>query len=501
MKLEGEAVTFCPRALGLDWEKGFDRAGLQHHVMHFSAERSQYCENEQEYPELAKLLARPDYCNQPALHDLNMPAAVRSDRHLNESTQQHTRITFLEHDKSKSLYVATERSGNHRGGFHPHWKHRSYLCGRPEDFDEHCYIDWDRPNTVATCCCLLNCSKGSVEDGSLRVTADAERSLIGGVLCEFPLTIMANPSRRLVVGYALTAKKSESFLKPVLVALARSKGIVFSAIEYDKPLLEQGPFDVILHKITGEIWHQQLKAYKKKNPKVFLFDPPEAIIKVYNRKSMLQEVADLKFQHSQGNVGVPKQLVVDVDSSSISEEVARENLRFPLVVKPLWVDGTAKSHALSLAFNKSGLSNLTTPLILQEFVYHGGVMFKVYVVGHLIKVVHRPSLSDVCGEEAKETGVIAFPRVSSAAALDAKSDLNLGVIEYPPEEMLSSLAQKLRSKLGLNLFNLDMIRDSRKSHQYYVIDINYFPGFGKVPDYEKVFTEFLSSLASYRESE
>ncbi|MCO5557110.1 hypothetical protein L7F22_010666 [Adiantum nelumboides] len=84
-----------------------------------------------------------------------------------------------------------------------------------------------------------------------------------------------------------------------------------------------------------------------------------------------QEVADLKFQHPQGGVSVPKQLVVDVDSFSISEEVARENLRFPLVVKPLWVDGTAKSDALSLAFNEAGLSNLTTPLVLQEFVYHG----------------------------------------------------------------------------------------------------------------------------------
>ncbi|KAI5055782.1 hypothetical protein GOP47_0029303 [Adiantum capillus-veneris] len=496
MKLEEEAVTFCPRALGLDGEIGFDRVGFQHHLMHFPVERSQICENEQ----FAKHLAaerRPGYGNQPALHQLSMLAAAERN-HYDTNDYEISRLDEASriYDQSRFLYITVERNDDNLGRLYHHRKHNHYQYHRAENLEE----DWEKTNIAPPCCCVLNCSDASIEYGSLRVRAGAERSSSFEVPLEFPVTVMANPSR-LVVGCALTAKKAESFLKPALVALARSKGIVFSVIDYDKPLLQQGQFDVILHKITGEVWHQQLKAYKNNYPEAFIFDQPEAIIKVYNRKSMLQEVADLKFQHSQGNVGVPKQLVVDVDSVSISEEVARENLRFPLVVKPLWIDGTAKSHALSLAFDESGLSNLMTPLVLQEFVNHGGVMFKVYVVGHLIKVVHRPSLLDICGDEARETGVMAFPRVSSAAALAAESDLNFDAIDYPPEEMLLSLAKKLRLKLDLNLFNLDMIRDGRNGNQYYVIDINYFPGFGKVPDYETVFTEFLSSLAREREPE
>lgn len=303
--------------------------------------------------------------------------------------------------------------------------------------------------------------------------------------------IMANPSR-FTVGYALTAKKTKSFLQPKLEIFARSKGIVFVAVDRNRPLEEQGPFDVILHKISGDGWHQQLKAYKQKHPEVVILDSPDSIKKVYNRQSMLQEV-DLC--NCRGRVGVPKQLVVTGDPASIPDRVAKAGLKFPLVAKPLMVDGTAKSHELSLAFNKNCLSDLQPPLVLQEFVNHGGVLFKVYVVGDIVKVVRRFSLPDVCEGEHGKKGVIPFPRVSCAAASAEEADLDPIVGELPPQEMLESLSRELRVRLGLSLFNLDMIRENGKGNKYYVIDINYLPGYGKMPDYEKVFTDFFLKLS------
>ncbi|KAH7365127.1 hypothetical protein KP509_18G010200 [Ceratopteris richardii] len=210
---------------------------------------------------------------------------------------------------------------------------------------------------------------------------------------------------------------------------------------------------------------------------------------------MLQEVAALNFRHSRGKVGVPKQIVVDSDSASISRMVAKAGLKFPLVAKPKFIDGTANSHALSLAFNEVCLSELKPPLVLQEFINHGGVLFKVYIIGHIIKVARRFSLPDVCANEVNRTGVIPFPRVSCAAASADGADLDPNVKELPPMEMLESLSKELRSRLGLSLFNLDMIREGGKGSRFYVIDINYFPGYGKVPEYERVFTDFLVSLA------
>ncbi|MCO5572639.1 hypothetical protein L7F22_026397 [Adiantum nelumboides] len=301
---------------------------------------------------------------------------------------------------------------------------------------------------------------------------------------------MDSTPAKIVVGYALTSKKIKSFLKPKLEVLAREKGIGFVAIDKSRSLREQGPFDVILHKITGKEWLLQLEEYRRIYPDVVVLDPPDAIQHVRNRQSMLQEVAKLKLWGCGGQVDVPKQAVVTGDPSTIPGVVAKA------VAKPLVVDGTAQSHALSLACDELCLTSPSPPLVLQEFVNHGGVLFKVYIVGDSIGVVCRFSLPDVHKEVGN--GVIAFPRVSSAAASADDADLDPEVAELPPCELLDCLSKELRCRLGLRLFNLDIIREGGAGNHYYVIDVNYFPGFGKVPGYEHVFTDFLLNLAQGR---
>lgn len=268
---------------------------------------------------------------------------------------------------------------------------------------------------------------------------------------------------------------------------------MFVAIDRNQSLDDQGPFDVILHKITGREWRSQLEEFRRRHPEVVVLDPPDAIQHVRNRQSMLQEVAELNLPDCGAQVDIPRQLVVTGDPATIPEVVAKAGLKLPLVAKPLVVDGSAQSHALSLAFDELCLTELNPPLVLQEFVNHGGVLFKVYIVGDSIRVVRRFSLPDV--HERVGNGVIPFPRVSSAAASADDADLDPEVAELPPCELLDSLSKELRRRMGLRLFNLDIIREGGTGNHYYVIDINYFPGFGKVPDYEYVFTDFLLTLA------
>ncbi|KAJ3703485.1 hypothetical protein LUZ61_007190 [Rhynchospora tenuis] len=301
--------------------------------------------------------------------------------------------------------------------------------------------------------------------------------------------------RRVVVGFALTKKKVNSFMQPKLLSLARKKGIFFVEIDFNRPLSEQGPFDVILHKLTSEEWRHSLEGFQEEHPEVTVLDPPYAIQNVYNRKSMLEEVAALNLSNSYGKVGVPKQLVVTCDPYSIAIEVEKAGLAFPIVAKPLVIDGTAKSHELSLAFDQASLSLLDPPLVLQEFVNHGGVVFKVYIVGDTVKAVRRQSLPNVDRRNLGNTeGIIPFPRVSCAAAPADEANLEPGVAEFPPNALLESLAKELCLRLGLRLFNVDIIRKYGTRDQFYVIDINYFPGFGKMPGYEHIFTNFLLKL-------
>ncbi|VVB02117.1 unnamed protein product [Arabis nemorensis] len=316
-------------------------------------------------------------------------------------------------------------------------------------------------------------------------------------------------NKKLVIGYALTSKKKKSFLQPKLEVLARKKGISFVSIDQDKPLSEQGPFDVVLHKLLGNAWHEVIEDYQQKHPEVTVLDPPGAIQRIYNRQSMLQGIADLNLADCDGIVCVPKQMVVLKDTTSSADEVAEAGLKFPLVAKPLLVDGTAKSHQLFLAYDRLSLAELEPPLVLQEFVNHGGVLFKVFVVGDVIRVVRRFSLPNVSNcEKAKVAGVFQFPRVSSAAASVDKTDLDPRVAELPPKPLLEGLVRELRNRLGLRLFNIDMIREHGSSDVFYVIDINYFPGkfviqlagYGKMPDYEQVFIDFFLSLAQAKHS-
>ncbi|KAI4298603.1 hypothetical protein L6164_032141 [Bauhinia variegata] len=302
-------------------------------------------------------------------------------------------------------------------------------------------------------------------------------------------------SQKMVVGYALTSKKKKSFLQPKFIGLARNKGIFFVAIDLNKSLSEQGPFDVILHKLSGKEWCQVIEDYKQKHPDVTILDPPDAIQLLNNRQSMLQDVADLNLTDCHGKVGIPRQLIVTKDPSSVPYEVTKAGMKLPLVAKPLVVDGSAKSHELFLAYDENSLSELEPPLVLQEFVNHGGLLFKIYIVGDTIKVVRRFSLPNISKcELSKVAGVFRFPRVSCAAASAEDADLDPRISEYPPRPLLESLARELRCRLGLRLFNIDMIREHGTKDVFYVIDINYFPGYAKMPDYEHVFTDFLLSL-------
>ncbi|KAF7817087.1 inositol-tetrakisphosphate 1-kinase 3-like isoform X1 [Senna tora] len=279
---------------------------------------------------------------------------------------------------------------------------------------------------------------------------------------------LSSGKREVVVGYALTSKKIKSFLQPKLECLARNKGIHFVAIDHNRSLSDQGPFDIVLQKLSGKEWRQilesacsifryesltsssggGLKDYRQLHPEVTVLDPPDAIQHLRNRQYMLQAVADMDFSDSYGKVGVPRQLVIKRDASSIPELVNRAGLTLPLVAKPLVADGSAKSHELSLAYEPYSLQNLEPPLVLQEFVNHGGVLFKVYIVGDAIKVVRRFSLPDISKWElSKDAGIYHFPRVSCAAASADDADLDPTIA-----------------------------------------------GYGKMPEYEQIFTDFLLSL-------
>ncbi|CAA0813116.1 Inositol-tetrakisphosphate 1-kinase 1 [Striga hermonthica] len=315
---------------------------------------------------------------------------------------------------------------------------------------------------------------------------------------------MADNTTRYRIGYALASKKIQSFIQPSLLNTASERGIDLVSIQLTKPLLDQPPFDCIIHKLSDPDWIHQLQQYLSENPNAVVIDKPAAIDRLHSRVTMLQAVGQLDLP-PQFSLEIPRQVLVGTPDSS---PAAVATFDFPAIAKPVVADGSAVSHRMFLVLDEDGLdglrSKLEAPFVLQEFVNHGGVIFKVYVAGKHVQCVKRPSLPDISEEKlGSSEKLIPFSQISNATYQDQSNESVARAIEaaeLPPLGFVNEVASQLREALELNLFNFDMIRDSRIEGRYLVIDINYFPGYAKMPSYEKILTDFFLDILENKES-
>ncbi|CAK9309059.1 unnamed protein product [Citrullus colocynthis] len=311
-------------------------------------------------------------------------------------------------------------------------------------------------------------------------------------------------SNRLRVGYAFPPNKERNVIRPSLIDYANLHGVDLVRIDLQTPLLHQGPFHCIIHKLYDNAWAENLQDFASKNPDVVIVDRPDLISQLYNRVSMLDVVSQVKVSDSGVRIEVPKQVVVKDEAIDSMRDL---ELKFPVIAKPLESDGSAKSHEMSLVFNQRGLKDLDTPVLLQEFVNHGGVMFKVYVAGDQSVCVKRKSLPDVAETEEelekKAEGAMKFSQISRAVEKSEKCNgeekKEEEEIEMPPEKIVTEVSRGLKEAMGIRLFNYDMIRDWNST--YYVIDINYLPGFAVLPEYEPFLTKFFKEVAQKKVEE
>lgn len=213
---------------------------------------------------------------------------------------------------------------------------------------------------------------------------------------------------------------------------------------------------------------------------------------------MLQVVSNLKVSERNQVLDVPRQhFFSDSETMMKNSDDLIKKLGFPLIAKPLMADGSETSHKMYLVFDKEGLDKLESRMIImQEFVNHGGVIFKVYVVGDFVKCVKRKSLPDIKEDRLVTLkGLLPFSQISN---LEEKTDYGGGGgggefdrVEMPPVDFVEEVAKAMKEETGISLLNFDVIRDARDANRYLIIDINYFPGYEKIPNYESVLTDFL----------
>lgn len=127
--------------------------------------------------------------------------------------------------------------------------------------------------------------------------------------------------------------------------------------------------------------------------------------------------------------------------------------------------------------------DIATGIVAQEFIpNHGGVLFKVYAVGDKVAVQPRASIHD--NMESSPGGYFCFDSQRLSRAVDFTFDPISGVSEgtdaiMPSREVVAAVVAELSRELDLSLIGVDIVHDIQ-SGMYFVVDVNYFPGYNGV---------------------
>lgn len=309
------------------------------------------------------------------------------------------------------------------------------------------------------------------------------------------------------VGFWLSGKKRRRMNLDAFADFCAGHGVEVVEIDLTQPLGPQGPFDLIVHKLSDVIVEaeqdsqsQQLLAnfqsYVSAHPRTVLLDPLPAMTQLLDRFASYRIMSKLHNSLQDWRICSPPYLEIHSasDLSSIQQAVTTQGLSFPLICKTRVAHGSL-SHEMSLIFSAGSLADIRPPCVLQSFVNHGAVLHKMFVVGDRHFCVERPSLKNFpSGPCDRKTIFFNSHQVSKP---ESNSDLTaldeqMPCLPPPSSEAMAALVRELRLQLGMALFGVDVIINIH-THTLTVIDINIFPGYEGVP-------QFFSSLLSHIES-
>ncbi|XP_029302527.1 inositol-tetrakisphosphate 1-kinase-like [Cottoperca gobio] len=307
------------------------------------------------------------------------------------------------------------------------------------------------------------------------------------------------------VGFCLSAKKRRRVNLDAFADFCAGHGVKVVEIDLAQPLAPQGPFDVIVHKLSDVIVEaehdsqsQQLLAnfqsFMSAHPSTVLLDPLPAMTQLLDRFASYRIMSKLHKSLRDWRVCSPPYLEIHSDLSSVQHAVTTRGLSFPLICKTRVAHGSL-SHEMSLIFSAGSLADVHAPCVLQSFVNHGAVLHKVFVVGDRHFCVERPSLknfpSGPCDRKTIFFNSHQVSKPESSSDLTALDEQMPG-LPPPSSEAVAALVRELRVQLGMALFGVDVIINIH-THTLTVIDINIFPGYEGVP-------QFFPALLSHIES-
>ncbi|CAN9502144.1 unnamed protein product [Ophioblennius macclurei] len=299
------------------------------------------------------------------------------------------------------------------------------------------------------------------------------------------------------VGYWLSEKKMKKLNFQAFADLCRKRGIEVVQLDLSQPLEDQGPLDVIIHKLTDLILEadqndsqavllvQRVQDYIDAHPETIVLDPLPAIRTLLDRCKSYQLIHRLESCMQDERICSPPFMVLNTECTpDVLEQIKRQGLTFPFICKTRVAHGT-NSHEMAIIFSEEDLKDVRPPCVIQSFINHNAVLYKVFVVGDSHTVVERPSLKNFPAGPADRKAI--FFNSHNVSKPESSSDLTSrenveGVSQPPSEDVIRELSRLLRQELNVSLFGIDVIINNQTG-QHAVIDINAFPGYEGVPEF------------------
>ncbi|XP_077411531.1 inositol-tetrakisphosphate 1-kinase-like isoform X1 [Vanacampus margaritifer] len=336
------------------------------------------------------------------------------------------------------------------------------------------------------------------------------------------------------VGYWLSEKKMKKLNFQAFADLCRKRGIEVIQLDLSQPLEEQGPLDVIIHKLTDLILEadqndsqavllvQRVQDYIDAHPETIVLDPLPAIRTLLDRCKSYQLIHRIESCMQDERICSPPFMVLNTECSpDVLEQIRNHGLTFPFICKTRVAHGT-NSHELAkwyytstwaepdtsmviscsqmaIIFSEDDLKDVKPPCVIQSFINHNAVLYKVFVVGDSYTVVERPSLKNFPAGPADRKAI--FFNSHNVSKPESSSDLTSrenveGVSQPPSDDVIRELSRSLRQALGVSLFGIDVIINNQTG-QHAVIDVNAFPGYEGVPEF---FNDLLNHISSVLQS-
>lgn len=234
-------------------------------------------------------------------------------------------------------------------------------------------------------------------------------------------TAAAAAQQALLVGYVMKHSRQLALEKAGMLPLLPTEGLCFAPLVLSRPLADQAPCRLLLHKLTdslqpsssgaggssagssGEVAQLspeaqrflQQAAQAEAATGVRLVDPMPAVQRVIDRAALAELLDRLTLAVRQAFIPMRSPawtLVEGFDPVTTPAQLAAAHVRLPCIVKPRAACGVAEAHQMAFVLAEEGFAGLEVPLpaVVQEYVDHGGRVWKVYVAGSQVRQAAQP---------------------------------------------------------------------------------------------------------------